>query len=482
MKIRQVLLNGLIGCAAAFACGEAAAAQRVDLAASASAAFPGLEPAGFKPVRSASFPGGKVVTRYQQFYQGVPVWGEAVTEEKQPGQPATLIGNYIAGIEADLATVRPTVSSAAALAQAKSLAANGYPTRNEKIELAIRLGESGSAQLVYLVSFVVEGAAGADRPSFIIDANSGQVLKRWNGMAHAEAGGPGGNGYTGKYFYGKDYGPLIVTSDCKMDSGAVATINMNGGTNGGSVFKFPCPTNNFGEVNGAFSPLNDAHFFANALVNMHKDWFGGNLMSGKLQVRVHYGRNYANLFWDGRSISIGDGIPGVTYPLAVLDLIAHEAHHAFTEQNSGLVYSGQSGGINEAFSDMAGEAAEFYLRGKNDWLVGREAFRKEYASRYFADPGKDGRSISHAKDYQDGMDVHFASGVYNKAFYLLATRPSWNTRKAFEVFADANRLYWTASATFNSAACGVIKAAETRGYAKRDVEQAFAEVGVACAA
>src|SRR3546814_2197425 len=37
--------------------------------------------------------------------------------------------------------------------------------------------------------------------------------------------------------------------------------------------------------------------------------------------------------------------------------------HGYTEQNSGLNYSGQSGGINEAFSDMAGEAAEYYFNG-----------------------------------------------------------------------------------------------------------------------
>ena len=37
------------------------------------------------------------------------------------------------------------------------------------------------------------------------------------------------------------------------------------------------------------------------------------------------------------------------------DTIAHEISHAFTEFTSGLEYHSQSGAINEAFSDMAGE-------------------------------------------------------------------------------------------------------------------------------
>ena len=47
------------------------------------------------------------------------------------------------------------------------------------------------------------------------------------------------------------------------------------------------------------------------------------------------------------------------------------------------------------------------------------------------------------RDSYSGLDVHYSSGVYNKAFYLLATKPGWNTQKAFQAFARANDLYWT---------------------------------------
>lgn len=107
---------------------------------------------------------------------------------------------------------------------------------------------------------------------------------------------------------------------------------------------------------------------------MYRNWYNTAPLSFKLKMRVHYGRNYENAFWDGSQMTFGDGAT-TFYPLVSLDVAAHEVSHGFTEQNSGLVYSGQSGGINEAFSDMAGEAAENYMKGSNDWLVGPRSSR-----------------------------------------------------------------------------------------------------------
>jgi Zn-dependent metalloprotease len=59
-------------------------------------------------------------------------------------------------------------------------------------------------------------------------------------------------------------------------------------------------------------------------------------------------------------------------------------------------------------------------------------------------PPQDGQSIDNAANFTSSMDVHYSSGVYNKAFYLLATKAGWNGQKAFKVFARANALYWTA--------------------------------------
>jgi Zn-dependent metalloprotease len=79
----------------------------------------------------------------------------------------------------------------------------------------------------------------------VIDANTGVVLDQWEGLTHADAQGPGGNQKTGQYEYGTNYGPLKVTSDCQMDSGDVATVDLKNGEDDTPVtlFKFACSRN-----------------------------------------------------------------------------------------------------------------------------------------------------------------------------------------------------------------------------------------------
>jgi len=490
-------LQGLFTLAVLSAACQVLAAERVEIdrlvptaARSASVAGDGTTASGvathvglaegqLQAVRSQSYANGRVVTRYQQLHQGVPVWGEAVVEERDARQ-SRFSGAVVQQITQDLATVSPTLSASAVLSLAKARVRAVGLSENESTQLFVKQGEDGVARLVYLVSFVQGHANGQpSRPYFLIDANSGSVLQQWEGLTHKDATGPGGNAKTGKYEYGTDYGPLVVNDNCQMNSGNVITVDLKGGTTGTTPFAFTCPRNEYKLTNGAFSPLNDAHYFGNVVFNMYQSWFQLRPISQTLYMKVHYGSAYENAFWDGTAMHFGDG-KNTFYPLVSLDVSAHEVSHGFTEQNSGLVYSGMSGGMNEAFSDMAGEAAEYYMKGKNDFQVGQEIFKSTGALRYMDNPSKDGKSIDHASKYTSSLNVHYSSGVYNKAFYLLATKPGWNTRKAFEVMVDANRLYWTANSTFNQGACGVEKAAGSRGYVVADVTAAFADVGVSC--
>lgn len=455
-------------------------ASSTPLTAASAATALGLGPSDLQAARSQAYANGKVVTRHQQYHQGVPVWGEGVVEQRDNNAGTSRFsGTMLTNIQQDLPTVQPSLTAQGALAQAKG-AINAVLTENEQTKLYVRLN-NGKAQLFYLVSFVREDTKTPSRPHFMIDATTGAILERWEGLAHRDATGPGGNTKTGRYEYGTNFPALQVTDTCQMNSGNVITVNLNGSTSASNTpYQFTCPRNEFKQINGAYSPLNDAHAFGEVIFKMYGDWFNLRPLTGTLYMRVHYGSNYENAFWDGTAMSFGDG-GSRFFPLVSLDVSAHEVSHGFTEQNSGLVYSAQSGGMNEAFSDMAGEAAEYYRNGgSNDWLVGAQIFKASGALRYFDDPTKDGASIGHASNYRSGMDVHYSSGVYNRAFYLLATTPGWNTRKAFEVMVDANRLYWTANSTFNQGACGVETAATNRGYSKADVTAAFATVGVSC--
>lgn len=437
---------------------------------------------------------GNTHTHYHQYFKGVPVWdSESVLHLS--GEPYEINGKVIKGINHDLTHVTPSFSAAEALQRLKSNHAESRGLNdqliyaNKQSELTVFVDDNEVAHLAYAVSFFVDTATGGNpsRPYFIVDASSGEVLKSWEGLTHVKVGtGPGGNLKTGSYEYGTSFDALDVTvsadaAQCAMTNQNVRTIDLNQGQSGAQTYAYPCYRNTEENVNGGYSPLNDAHFFGGVVFDFYQNWYGTAPLTFQLTLRVHYMTGYQNAFWDGSSMTFGDGA-SMFYPLVSLDMVAHEVSHGFTEQNSNLGYLGESGGINEAFSDMAGEAAEFYARGANDFEVGADVCKAANgALRYLYDPPKDGRSIDNASDYTPGMDVHFSSGVFNKAFYLLATTEGWGIRKAFDVFVKANQDYWTYSSTFVEAAEGVAYAALELHYNVQDVTNAFSQVGVDCA-
>src|SRR3546814_13621295 len=114
-------------------------------------------------------------------------------------------------------------------------------------------------------------------------------------------------------------------------------------------------------------------------------------------------------------MTFGDGA-STFYPLVSLDVSSHEVSHGYTEQNSGLNYSGQSGGINEAFPDMAGEAAEYYFNGgSNDFLVGAQIFKGDATLRYMANPPQAGASPAPGQANYRGQGGHTTSGLHQTA-------------------------------------------------------------------
>ncbi|MGH8076340.1 MAG: M4 family metallopeptidase, partial [Lysobacter sp.] len=424
--------------------------------------------------------------RYQQNFRGVPIFGEqVVVSEDINGNVRTLFGRMVTDLAAELPAIAPTLAKSQAMNIAKRATLGNRIASNESNRQMIFVDDNDRAHMTYVVSYFADAANGGSptRPVVIVDANSGRILKQWDALAHALIGtGPGGNQKTGQYEYGTNFGYNDVAQSgttCTMTNANVKTVNLNHGTSGSTAFAYTCPRNTVKVINGAFSPLNDAHFFGNVVFNMYNAYLGVPPLTFQLQMRVHYSNSYENAFWNGSAMTFGDGATRF-YPLVSLDVSAHEVSHGFTEQNSNLTYSNQSGGINEAFSDIAGEAAEFFMHGSNDFLVGAQIFKATGALRYMANPTQDGRSIDHASNFTTGMDVHYSSGVYNKAFYLLATKPGWDTKEAFQAFARANDLYWTASTNFNQGACGVRTAAADLGFSAADVDAAFSVVGVTC--
>jgi len=263
------------------------------------------------------------------------------------------------------------------------------------------------------------------------------------------------------------------------------------------------------QINGGFSPNNDALYAGQVINALYTTWYHvPALVKHKKPMRMYMVTHSPNIttgpdgkktsdpdnaYWDGdkERMYFGDG-RDFFYPLTSLSVAAHEISHGFTEQHSDLVYYGESGGMNESFSDMAAKTAEYYLSKHNnlDWSMGAEIVKIDDmgALRYMDLPSKDCEflhqngsmdcSIDEYSDYKQDLDVHFSSGLYNRAFYLLSTTPNWNPEKAFAVMVQANEHHWVSVNKFCQGLGGVLDAAKDFGYDTQAVTDAFAKVGI----
>ncbi|WP_445528604.1 M4 family metallopeptidase [Streptomyces cyslabdanicus] len=175
----------------------------------------------------------------------------------------------------------------------------------------------------------------------------------------------------------------------------------------------------------------DAQYGTNETWDYYKNVHGRNGIAGDGKGsynRVHYGSNYNNAFWDDSCfcMTYGDG-DGTTFgPLVALDVAGHEMTHGVTSKTAALTYSGESGGLNEATSDILGTLVEWYANNPadpGDYLIGEKIVRSGFggtALRYMDKPSKDGSSADCWSSSVGNLDVHYSSGVANHFAYLLA--------------------------------------------------------------
>jgi pseudolysin len=466
--------------------------------------------------------------RLKQMYAGYPVWGGDVIVHLPRGgnaalnnfatnKNASMNGLLYQNLNQDLNNTPAYMSNAAQTDKALQQAIDLYQHKTglkqsvtqTKSQRMVYVDGDNKAHWVFLISFLTHSVKNMPaKPTYIMDAVTFQVYKQWDDIQtldDAQGGGFGGNENMGKLVYDGlkgSYPALTIDRDaassiCYLRNSDVTVKDVR---KDDAVSQFSCAEPNkdhnnvywgadLGAINGAYSPDNDALFAGKVIKNMYQDWYNIPVLTqdGKpmmLVMRVH--ENMENAYWDGQQMTFGDG-GSMFYPLVSLGVGAHEVSHGFTQQHSALVYEGQSGGLNEAFSDMAAQAAEYYASKHNSWEIGPEIMKeKGKALRYMDEPTKDCEggtpgnncSISNVKDYNDSLDVHYSSGVFNKVFYLIGTSKKWNAKKAFNVMVQANQYYWTADTTFMDAACGVLKATKDYKYNTSAVQAAFKKVGI----
>ncbi|MFI5685067.1 M4 family metallopeptidase [Streptomyces sp. NPDC051636] len=370
---------------------------------------------------------GTLHTRYERTYAGLPVLGgDLVVDTAKSGATERVIKATNAPIK--VAGLTPAVSTKSAEQQAVRRAKALGATKPAAAGAPRKVIWAASGKPVLAYETVVGGLQDDGTPNqlhVITDATTGKKLYEYQGIET----GTGNTQYSGQVTLtttqsGSNY---TLTDGAR---GGHKTYNLNHGSSGtGTLFSQTSDTWGNGSASNAATAGADAHYGAALTWDFYKSAFNRSGIKNNgvgAYSRVHYGNSYVNAFWDDSCfcMTYGDG-SGNTHPLTSIDVAGHEMSHGVTSATANLNYSGESGGLNEATSDIFAAGVEFYANNSSDvgdYLVGERIDINGDGTplRYMDKPSKDGASKDSWYSGIGGVDVHYSSGPANHFFYLLS--------------------------------------------------------------
>ncbi|MFD5760160.1 M4 family metallopeptidase [Streptomyces sp. NPDC127044] len=434
---------------------------------------------------------GTVHTRYERTYNGLPVLGgDLVVHESKAGKTEGVTKAVKTAIK--VASLKPQVTTAKAEKQALTAAkaAGSEKTTADRAPRKVIWAATGKPTLAY--ETVIGGLQDDGTPNelhVITDAATGKKLYEYQGI---ETG-------TGKTLYSGTVSLNTTLSGSTYQltdgtRGGHKTYNKSHTTSSSAGTLFTDADDTWGTGTASSSTTDqtaaaDAAYGAQETWDFYKNTFGRSGIKNNgvgAYSRVHYGNAYVNAFWDDSCfcMTYGDGA-GNTHPLTSLDVAGHEMSHGVTANTAGLNYSGESGGLNEATSDIFGTGVEFYANNASDpgdYLIGEKININGDGTplRYMDKPSKDGGSADYWSSSVGNLDVHYSSGVANHFFYLLSegsgaktingvsyNSPTYNGTavtgigrdKALQIWYKALTTYFTSTTNYKSARTGTLSAA-----------------------
>ncbi|CAM5497645.1 M4 family metallopeptidase [Streptomyces chartreusis] len=370
---------------------------------------------------------GTVHTRYERTYDGLPVLGgDLVVETTKSGATKDVVKAIRAAIKPATTTAAVPAAKAEKQALAAAKAEDAKSPDVNKAPRKVIWAANGKPTLAY--ETVVGGLQEDGTPNelhVVTDAATGAKLYEYQAIET----GTGNTMYSGTV----TLGTTQSGSTYNLTDGARGnhkTYNLNRGTSGtGTLFSGPDDVWGNGAASNLETAGADAHYGAALTWDYYKNVHGRSGIRGDgvgAYSRVHYGNNYVNAFWSDSCfcMTYGDG-SGNANPLTSIDVAGHEMTHGVTSNTAGLVYSGESGGLNEATSDIFGSTVEFYANNSSDvgdYLIGEEININGDGTplRYMDKPSKDGASKDAWYSGIGSIDVHYSSGPANHFFYLLS--------------------------------------------------------------
>ncbi|MFD4533122.1 M4 family metallopeptidase [Kitasatospora sp. NPDC058397] len=377
--------------------------------------------------------------RYERTYAGLPVLGgDLVVHQRADGSVDSVDRAFDGSLS--LPSLAPGLAAGQAAERATAAVRATVGTAADEDEAALsRVDGAGAAELVVWAAdgaprlahrTVVRGERADGTPSsqqVVTDAATGQVLSTREQVQTATGTGKGVNVGTVTLTTTQS-GSTYSLKDATR--GGQSTTDLKGATSGNGTL-FAKTSNSWGNglASNRESAAVDAQYGAAATWDYYKNTFGRNGIKNNgvgAASRVHYGSNYVNAFWDDSCfcMTYGDG-SGNTNPLTAIDVSGHEMTHGVTSATANLNYSGESGGLNEATSDIFGTMVEWSANlpaDPPDYLIGEKLniFGNGKPLRYMDKPSKDGSSADSWYSGVGNLDVHYSSGIANHFFYLLS--------------------------------------------------------------
>jgi Zn-dependent metalloprotease len=376
--------------------------------------------------------------KHQQYYKGIKVDGGTYTVHAKDNQIKMFSGDFF-----DIGDLNVNPSKSAQMAFGAALShvgaiqyawepavKDGYPEYEKPSgELVIVADRDAKTPARLAWKFDIYAAQPLYRAYVYIDAHSGAFIREDLRIHDTNVPATGNSQYNGNVGFTADFTGSSYRLRQTSSGNGVETYSLNNGTNYNNATDVVSSGSNFTNDNTAVS----AHWGAERTHSYYMTKHSRNSYDGNgavLKSYVHYSNNYVNAFWDGIRMTYGDGDGSSYGPLVSLDICGHELTHGVTEYTANLVYSYESGALNESFSDIFGECIEAYAIGSNDWLMGDDigiggsgAFRSMANPNQFGDPDTYGGTYWYTGSGDNG-GVHINSGVQNKWFYILTVGES----------------------------------------------------------
>ncbi|HKZ78855.1 MAG TPA: M4 family metallopeptidase [Pyrinomonadaceae bacterium] len=356
---------------------------------------------------------GSTHVRFDQTYEGLKVFGAQLIVHMNSLGITAVNGHYVPGVQV---SKTPAVSAARAAATALQQQVGSAPLKLVKTELSIYRtglleGYQGQSVLAYSVE-VTDGKA--TRSQIWIDAMKGTVLNRI-ALNHQALD---------RIIYTPEYdndGPFAVRHE-----GDPFTPGAPPGTTGAD-------------------PINNLYLFAGHTYNMFSSAFGRdsyNALGHTMHSVLLANDQCPNAYWNGISTNYCPDFDAD-------DVVSHEWGHAYTQFTDNLIYSYQSGALNESYSDIFGETADLLNGvdaegGSNNtqpppagqrWQIGEDVnvfnqpalgiLRDMWDPTRYGQPDKT-TSANYSCGSGDGGGVHANSGVPNHAYAMLVDGKTFN--------------------------------------------------------